>query len=84
MWSYIDESWLVVNTVRHDELVANEKAEQAALVRQSRNNKLNDSDWTQLVDSKADTLVWATYRQSLRDITNQSDFPFNVNFPAQP
>jgi len=58
--------------------------EQAKSVRSTRDAKLKDTDWTQLVDSKANTLVWATYRQSLRDITNQTGFPFNVNFPAQP
>jgi oligoribonuclease NrnB/cAMP/cGMP phosphodiesterase (DHH superfamily) len=27
---------------------------------------------------------WATYRQALRDIPQQSDFPFNVIFPTPP
>ena len=26
----------------------------------------------------------ATYRQALRDITNQSGFPFDVTFPTKP
>ena len=27
---------------------------------------------------------WATYRQQLRDITEQNGFPFNVEFPEKP
>ena len=27
---------------------------------------------------------WATYRQELRDITKQADFPYDVKFPEKP
>ena len=27
---------------------------------------------------------WAEYRQALRDITKQSGFPYNVEFPKKP
>jgi hypothetical protein len=45
-------------------------------LRQQRNQKLSESDWTQLVDvqnswNHDDKLAWATYRQALRDITQQ-------------
>jgi hypothetical protein len=58
--------------------------EQAASVRQTRNDKLKESDWTQLVDSTADKALWATYRQTLRDISSQTGFPFDITWPEQP
>ena len=59
---------------------------QWAKIREERTEKLKDSDWTQVSDSPLDTskkTEWQTYRQSLRDITKQSD-PFNITFPTQP
>lgn len=56
-------------------------------VRQKRNLLLTESDWTQLDDtplSNAKKLEWATYRQALRDITNQAGFPWDVSWPDQP
>ena len=58
--------------------------QQGTSVRNSRNQLLKDSDWTQVVDAKVDTKVWAAYRQELRDITGQDGFPFNVIWPTQP
>jgi len=59
-------------------------SERAGQVRSERNTKLSASDWTQLADSPADDLAWATYRQALRDITAQAGFPWNVQWPTQP
>ena len=59
-------------------------AEQAKSVRQTRTEKLKDSDWTQIADSTADKTAWATYRQALRDITAQSGFPWTVTWPDAP
>jgi len=59
-------------------------AAQAESVRQQRTDKLKDSDWTQLADSTADKTAWATYRQALRDITSQAEFPWGVQWPTQP
>lgn len=59
-------------------------AEQAKSVRQSRNDKLKDSDWTQIADSTADKQAWAVYRQALRDISGQSGFPWTIQWPEQP
>ena len=66
------------------EYKARRDAEQAANVRNSRTEKLKDSDWTQIADSTADKAVWATYRQALRDITTQSGFPWTITWPTQP
>ena len=52
---------------------ANDRAE--ANVREKRNALLVESDWTQIADATVDKTAWATYRQSLRDITTYSNFP---------
>ena len=59
-------------------------AEQAKSVREQRNQKLKDSDWTQVADAPVDKAAWATYRQALRDITAQAGFPWDIQWPAQP
>jgi len=54
------------------------------VIRNKRDNLLQTSDWTQLPDVPITTKeAWATYRQALRDITNQSD-PFNITWPTVP
>lgn len=53
-------------------------------VRNQRNEKLKDSDWTQVADSPVDKAVWATYRQALRDVTTQSGFPWTIVWPVAP
>lgn len=57
----------------------------AAQVRQSRDTILIKTDWTQLPDVPQVTKeLWQPYRQSLRDITLQEGFPFNVIWPIPP
>lgn len=54
------------------------------LVRAERDRRLLACDWTQLPDVPLTTKEpWATYRQALRDITEQPD-PFNITWPAAP
>jgi hypothetical protein len=62
---------------------ATKDAEQAKSVRTTRDEKLKDSDWTQISDSTADKATWATYRQALRDVPTQSGFPWEVIWPTQ-
>jgi hypothetical protein len=59
-------------------------AEQATSVRNSRTEKLKDSDWTQLADSTVDKAAWATYRTALRDVPTQAGFPWTVTWPDAP
>jgi len=59
-------------------------AEKATAVRNTRTEKLKDSDWTQIADSTADKAAWATYRQALRDITGQAGFPWTITWPESP
>jgi hypothetical protein len=52
-------------------------------VRVERNGLLAASDWTQLSDAPVNKENWVSYRQALRDITNQED-PFNIVWPQEP
>jgi hypothetical protein len=55
-------------------------------VRSNRDSLLSECDWTQFNDSpiSGSTLIdWQTYRQSLRDITNQST-PYDITWPNRP
>jgi hypothetical protein len=60
-------------------------AERSAAIRDDRNKRLADCDWTQIDDSTgADKTAWATYRQALRDITSQAGFPWTITWPTYP
>jgi len=59
-------------------------ADMAASNRSTRDNLLSQSDWTQVSDAPVDATVWATYRQALRDITDQAGFPNDINWPVKP
>lgn len=59
-------------------------AEQAKSVRDDRNKRLSDSDWTQVADAPVDKAAWAAYRQALRDISSQTGFPWTVQWPEMP
>ena len=50
--------------------------EAANSVRSQRDNLLLQSDWTQVADAPVDAGLWATYRQTLRDITTNANFPY--------
>lgn len=59
----------------------------ASNVRAFRDARLTQSDWTQFTDSplsNTQKAAWATYRQALRDITTQSGFPWDVQWPVAP
>jgi hypothetical protein len=58
------------------------------VVRTERNKRLQASDWTDTASAPArlgQELYdqWQTYRQALRDVTEQSD-PFNIVWPTPP
>lgn len=82
----IDGKWYTKYSVADmdDEAKTAKDTEQAASVRNTRTEKLKDSDWTQLSDSTVNKNAWATYRQALRDITAQSGFPWTITWPEQP
>ena len=53
-------------------------------IRELRNQLLSECDWTQLGDvTESIKTSYQSYRQDLRDITNQSD-PFSIVWPEKP
>jgi len=59
-------------------------AEQGKSIRDDRNKRLADCDWTQLPDAPVDRTIWAAYREELRNVPQQEGFPWNVIWPEQP
>jgi hypothetical protein len=56
-----------------------------SIAKQKRSGLLIESDWTQLPDVSISTKqTWAVYRQTLRDITSQSGYPYSVIWPTKP
>lgn len=76
------ETWSV--TAASSDEIARRTAEMSAQVRSQRDSELMRSDWTQVADAPVDKAAWATYRQSLRDVTLQAGFPWNVSWPVKP
>ena len=77
-----DGSWTATPRTADD--LAARLAQQAAAVRADRNARLAATDWTQIADSTADKPAWAAYRQALRDVPAQAEFPQSVTWPEQP
>jgi hypothetical protein len=82
----IDGKWFTNYSVAdmEEEAKTAKDAEHAKSMRDQRNQKLSDCDWTQLADSPENKAAWATYRQALRDIPTQAGFPWEVQWPTQP
>lgn len=76
------QTWIVSDASAEE--VTERTDAQATNVRQDRNQRLADCDWTQLPDAPVDATAWATYRQTLRDVTAQQGFPWNVIWPSTP
>jgi hypothetical protein len=83
--NYFDEN-NILHTAEEQESAykAQKDAEQAKSVRDQRNLKLSESDWTQVADAPVDKAAWATYRQELRDISKQAGFPWDITWPVAP
>jgi hypothetical protein len=80
-WNWTTKTW---QDARTDE----QKYTQAAkTVKTQRTNLLNASDWVVVKAMDQGTQVpeaWQTYRQQLRDITQQPGYPFTVIWPEPP
>jgi hypothetical protein len=72
----------IVSDLSADESAAKVGA-QWTVIRAERNTLLVESDWTQLPDAPVDAAAWATYRQALRDVTDQAN-PFAIVWPESP
>ena len=65
------------------EAIAYKDAEQAKSVRQTRDEKLAETDWRFRSDMTP-SQEWKDYCQELRDIPAQSGFPWATTWPTQP
>ena len=69
-FDYGTRSWKITNT---------------ALIVSERNRLLAQSDWSQLPDVAMSTKSqWIAYRQALRDLTAQPEYPANIVWPTPP
>ena len=75
------KTWNIIQKTQEelDAWIATKEAE----VRNKRNYLLTETDYLALSDNTL-TPEMATYRQELRDITNQAGFPENVEWPVKP
>ena len=74
------EAWLEAAKKAEEDAAAEE-------VRSTRNKLLEEIDWTQTIDapiSAKSRSELRTYRQQLRDITEQEGFPYEVEWPVRP
>ena len=79
------EQWTEVDATA-EEITARTQNQELS-VRQIRNAKLKQCDWTQLTDSPLDAdgkNAWALYRETLRMVPEQSGFPWTVVWPPEP
>jgi hypothetical protein len=77
-WNLIETSNLQTIPIQLSQFYKNKISE--------RDKLLLMSDWTQLPDSPLNQEVksaWASYRQTLRDLPEQPNFP-NIAFPKEP
>ena len=79
------------NKVEIDTDAVNEKeielraAEPMRLLREERNKKLSETDWTQNRDvTLTNDSDWQTYRQALRDIPANTTDPRDPTWPTKP
>lgn len=78
-----DKGWFQISPDEssEDELTAAEQ------VRQDRDIRLSESDWTALTDvpmTSGTKAEWIAYRSALRDVTLQAGFPTSVTWPSKP
>jgi hypothetical protein len=79
------EQWTEVDASAEE--IAARTESQANGVRNDRNERLAECDWTQLADSPLDAdakTAWALYRETLRMVPDQPGFPWNVEWPPVP
>ena len=88
---FIGQQWadgVLISSVEQlpDVTIIDESSPYDAL-RHDRNTALVNSDWTQFNDSPltdAKKQEWATYRQQLRDLPENTDDPLNPIWPSIP
>jgi len=77
--------WVVTDATAEE--ISQRTEDQASNVRSERDQKLFESDWVVIKSMETDVPeidAWKSYRQALRNVPQQSSFPWNVNWPEQP
>ena len=68
-----------------DDDFLDEKIKEAwSYLRSKRTGLLMQCDWTQVSDAPVDQAAWASYRQALRDMPQNTTDPFNPVWPNPP
>jgi hypothetical protein len=82
---YIQNGWAYTVEVadKTEEDFAAEASTKASQLRRQRDIALINSDWTQVLDAPVDRTAWANYRQQLRNLPQDPNFP-NVDLPTTP
>jgi hypothetical protein len=85
----INGSWLVgwVISAASSEEQEQRRTKKALEVLKNRDNGLKGSDFTQLLDFAGDANTkakWSEFRQLLRDVPQQTGFPWDVTWPIPP
>jgi hypothetical protein len=76
------QNWIQTNATEFE--IAQRLEDKWFEIREIRNQLLIECDWTQLGDISTEIKnLWSSYRQDLRDITNQTN-PFNITWPVKP
>lgn len=79
-------AYTVEVTSKTEEELTSDRETKAADIRKQRDELLASSDWRIIKALEQGVQIkpeWALYRQALRDITNQAEFP-NIELPIQP
>lgn len=74
----VNETWVqkwIVENITEEVAIFN--------VRRKRDRLLSETDWLALSDNVL-TEEWAAYRQALREVPQQTGFPFEVVWPVEP
>ena len=87
--TYENNKWVIRHIVLEKDQSAIDAYDEynARSIRTIRDNHLNDSDWVVLKAYELGESVsedWKTYRQALRDIPMQSNFPYDIVWPNNP
>ena len=82
----INGKWFTKHSVSEMDQEAKDSLDlsQSNSVRSTRNTKLAECDWTQVLDAPVNQTEWAAYRQALRDVTAQEGFPWTITWPEAP
>ena len=82
--TYVNGVWTIVDQSAYDTGLQALAEKDAVPMREERDKKLQDSDWTQVGDMPPSfSQPWAVYRQQLRDMTSNPAWPW-MPFPQEP